>query len=144
MKDQWTPVSSDERVFRRILNKLDYFNASLPRPVTSAAFRPTDHDTDGISVYRPACGAQAAAVADGPSPCGYYVVSLRVSAILALDIEGLRPTVEPTPDNGPIPGHAAIPELNVRLRDGNKRQYRLLATALATLVTNADIVHQPA
>ena len=144
MKDGRDPVSDDESVYRRILNIQDYYDPSSVRPISLVAFRPTDSDTDGISVYRPACGATPLQVASGPNSKGYLVASLRVRDITNLDIEGLRPTVVPTPElNETVPGHASIPQLCVKLRDGaDKKLYRILAQRLADLAGNC-IVHRP-
>jgi hypothetical protein len=136
VKDANEPVSPDEIVYRKVLNRQDYFQPSLASPVIYAAFRPTDSDEDGISVCRPACGATPEEVAAGDN----YVAGLPVSDITSLDIEGLRPTVIPTA--GDCRGHASIPELNVRLRDGSKKQYRLLAQRLAE-IAGRNIVHRP-
>jgi hypothetical protein len=141
VKQQNDPVSEDESVYRRILNEKDHYNPLLSKPVAYAAFRPTDKDKDGISVYRPACGATVAQVASGRFERGYHVASLLVLDIVSLDIEGLRPTVTPLSDDGKIPGHAVIEQLNVTLRDGNKKQYRLLAQRLADLAS-ANIVYR--
>jgi len=135
-------VTPDELVFRRILNRTDY---CLPEPssrrVSLVAFRPTDDDDTGISIYRQACGVEPSQVAMGPFSGGYYVAAIAVADITGLDIEGLRPTVIPSPSAG-LKGHASIPELNVTLRDGSKRQYRLLAQRLADLASDG-IVHDP-
>ena len=138
VKNHGDPVSLDELVYRRVLNRLDFYDPELPVPVVYVAFRPTDADHDGISVYRPACGATAVQVAFG----NHYVAGLRVRDIVELDINGLRPTVVPSSEITEIPGHALIPQLNVTLRDGNKERYRLLARRLAELA-GKNIVHRP-
>jgi len=130
-KEQAEPVTADEDVLRRVLR--EHYRSDLAVGVLYAAFRPTDSDTDGISVYRVACGATNAEVIRGPSSKGYVVATLRVSEILALDIDGLQPTVVATPQTTGTLGHASIPELNVVLRDGDRRRYRLLAQRLAEL-----------
>jgi hypothetical protein len=111
--------------------------------VLQAAFRPTDSDVDGISVYRPECGATAVSVATDHKLVEHYVASLLVSRIVSLNIDGLRPTVIPTHNDDPIPGHASIPELNVDLRDNHRKQYRIFIAELAKLVSVEDVVHRP-
>jgi hypothetical protein len=143
VKDEHEPVTSDEWVFRRIVNAQDWCNLSLPQPIQYVAFKPRDNEDDGISVYRADCGVTADAVAaSGPSAAGYFVASLSVADITSIDIDGMKPTVIPSPQPTGPRGHASIPELNVKLRNGDKRRYRLLADKLAKLAS-AKIVFKP-
>jgi hypothetical protein len=137
MKDDRDPVSDDERVLRRIHNR--FFDRSLPQPVQHAAFRPTDHDFEGISVFRQECGVIPEQIATVDGIVKHYVASLLVGDIRRLDIEGLRPDVVATP-RADTPGHASMPQLDVRLRDGNPRVYRLLAQKLAEMASSAIVL----
>ena len=79
--DEQQPVAEGEFVYRRIHR--NYYQAGLPMPVAVAAFRPTDLDTTGLSVFRePFVKAVdvLAGIADDKKN-NYYVARLAVSGI---------------------------------------------------------------
>ncbi len=102
------PVADDEFLLRRVHRA--FFNPALGMPVQPEAFRPTDGDTDGLSVHRERFVTAAdslAAVAEDKRAM-YCVVRLSVGALRAMGL-----TIDPSPDSvRGIPGHALIRELN--------------------------------
>lgn len=135
MKDPSAPVSDDEYVFRRILNKLDVYDPSLPEPILYTAFRPSADDEDGISLYREACGATSEMIAkSGGNPAGYHVVRMPVKAIRDLGL-----TVRPTPEHDhEIPGHVSIPEIHCLAKGAEKMARKELERALTRLAQKSD------
>ncbi len=142
-KDSKAPVSTDEEVLRRIPRV--YYNSSFSTPVQVNAFRPTDQDIDGISVFRQACGATPEAlVASGRSASGYVVAILKVQEILDIKVDGIRPTVVATPkSDDTVPGHASIPELSIQLKTSNKAVCLKLQQQLAFLACKSVIEVPP-
>jgi hypothetical protein len=120
------PVQPDEYVFRRI--PLVYFNPHNPIPIKLEAFRPTDRDSTGISVFRErfVTTEQIMAGIDPAKRQGIILVRLPVSEIVNLGL-----TVVPDPD---LPGHSLIPKLNsadytARKIHWKEIQYRLAVIA---------------
>lgn len=100
-------------------------------------FRPTDKDTDGISVFRALFVSPDRVASSGKNPKGYYVARLRVSDIIALGL-----TVIPNPKDEQLPGHALIPELSTVAYAKNKENAKFLLYRLAILAGN-EIVFAP-
>jgi hypothetical protein len=133
MSDEQDPVDVQENVLRRIHR--DHFDATLPIPIRPAAFKPTESDQDGLSVYRERFVSPAEVAASGRTPGAYYVVRLSVQ-----DLHRLNLTVVPVP--GPLRGHAVIPELNRTFYEKEKQRSKNLQLQLARLASQA-VVHQP-
>jgi hypothetical protein len=131
------PVEGNEFVYRRI--HCTFYKSGLPIPIQAAAFRPNQHDTSGISVFR-ACFVQPADTLANVSPPKrdeYYVVRLAVR-----DLNRLGLTVVPEPDPDGPPGHAVIPELSWSVYQADRGRMRQVQLELAT-VASAAIVHGP-
>ncbi|HYT93929.1 MAG TPA: hypothetical protein VEL76_34740 [Gemmataceae bacterium] len=135
--DEQQPVAEGEFVYRRIHR--NYYQAGLPMPVAVAAFRPTDLDTTGLSVFRePFVKAVdvLAGIADDKKN-NYYVARLAVS-----DLRKLGLSVLPRPDPDGPPGHAEIPELSSAAYQADKQRLKQIQVELAKLASQG-IVHQP-
>lgn len=98
MTTQHDSIQPSEYVLRRVLNQTSVIDTDLAQPVQRIAFRPTDEDLDGISVFR-ALFTTAEEVAAGKSAHGYYVVRIPVNEILALGL-----TVVPDPQVDTLEG----------------------------------------
>jgi hypothetical protein len=133
MSAEQDAVDVQEYVLRRI-HKSNY-DAQLRVAVKPVAFKPTESDEDGISVYRERFVAPAEVAAAGRTPGAYYVARLAVEALQALGI-----TVVPTP--GDLHGHAVLAELNRPFHEKEKQRSRELQLKLAELASQA-IVYQP-
>src|SRR5438094_251516 len=103
MSAEQNPIVATEYVLRRVHK--DHFDAHLPVPIMPVAFKPTESDVDGISVYHEQLISAAEVGRAGRTPGAYYVARLSVAALHALSL-----TVIPVPSD--LPGHAVIPELN--------------------------------
>ena len=135
--DEFERAGDDEFVYRRIHQ--NYIDARLAIPVQPAAFRPTEHDTTGLSVFRGCFVAPADTLADvdADKVQRYCVARLAVRALREL---GLSVVPEPT-KQGPR-GHAVIPELSRPAYLADKGRWKQVLVQLATLAS-ADIVYQP-
>ncbi len=145
--DENSPVSTEERILRRVLNDEEYYDPSSEiLPVTPEAFRPTKWDLTGISVFRRLFIEPQDAANGGTNIKGYYVAQLLAGEI----IDGGM-TVEPDPIDGEdpsyLPGHTAIPEINYidfkdKTNKEKKDKIKELQLELAILASK-DIVYTP-
>jgi hypothetical protein len=96
--DEHEAVDENEFVYRRIHRT--YYNANLAISVQREAFRPTQSDTTGISVFRTrfAQPADTLAHVDPAKVHDYYVARLAVRDLLKL---GLTVVPDPIP-GGPL------------------------------------------
>jgi hypothetical protein len=81
MEDEHQPVEESEFVYRRIPEK--YYDPDVPVPIPALAFRPSQRDTTGISVFRARflTPAQTLAGVEASKRNAYYVARLAVSAL---------------------------------------------------------------
>ena len=128
-------ISSDEFILRRV-HKI-HLDANQPLPVLPAAFRPSEADAAGLSVYRAKFVSPLEVASAGRSPANYYVVRLAVQSLHNLGL-----TVVPEEHPAGPPGHALIPELSVTSYRQNKEQMKAVLVELARLASLA-IVHSP-
>jgi hypothetical protein len=99
MCDGFEPIDDDEVVYRRALPYW-YQDGVL----ADATFRPTERDTDGLSLWRARhVSVEEAARGRGPE---YYVAAVSVRDIRALGIE-----IVPDAPSG-VRGHCIVPALN--------------------------------
>lgn len=136
MREDQNQVDSSESILRRIHAK--FFDGALEIPIQAEAFRPTERDEDGISVFRERfvnAGAILANVPPEKQPL-YYVARIAVC-----DLEPLNLTVMPAPLDE-LPGHAIIPELNWASYQRDKTKLKFLQLKLAILASKS-IVHKP-
>jgi hypothetical protein len=129
------PVDPRESVFRRIPIIPNSYDPSLATPVGALAFRPTDDDVDGISLYRELFVSAQDVARSARKPASFYVVArLNAAEILALDVR-----LVPTPGN--LPGHVSIPEINKKDYADKAKKLRIveLNRYLAVLASK-DIV----
>jgi len=102
-------LGTDEYVFRRVLNRPDIIDLSLREPLQRSAFRPTNDDVYGISVFRELFTSAEELISLGNSESGYYVVRLPVQDILNAGLQ-----IIPDPQEGQPLGHALIPSITVQ------------------------------
>jgi len=132
VKTEQDPVSLHEYVLRRIHQNM--FSAGQPLP-SRLAFRPTKHDTEGISVFREEFVSPKELAGAGRKPGEYYIARLSIQELK--DILGL--SVIPDPDDSQPPGHALIPELKTSTPNRTAKELHLKLAALAS----KSIVHRP-
>jgi hypothetical protein len=123
-------------VFRRIWHQ--YYTPGLPISVAPEAFRPTDADTDGISVVDAAKATPEQALS-GVAPEKhdlYYVARIPIAFLQQLGL-----SVRDAPIEG-CPGHAVIPEMTAQAYQANKVVWKEKQKALAQ-VASANIVLTP-
>lgn len=102
------PVPEHVTVLRLIHS--NYGGMTPDQPVDALAFRPTNRDADGISVYQSHLVTPTqllSAISDPDKRAKYGVAGLPVKDILALGL-----SVISTPALGLMPGHASVSELN--------------------------------
>ena len=133
MSEEQLSVDVTEYVLRRIHK--DHVDITLRIPFRPAAFKPTESDQDGLSVYRERFVSAAEVAAGGRTPGAYYVVRLAVQ-----DLHRLHLSVVPAP--GPLPGHAVIPQLNRAFYASDKQRSKNLQLELCRVASQA-IVHRP-
>ncbi len=136
--DENDPVDEDEYVYRRLPRA--FYDASLPIPVQGLAFRPSNSDTTGLSVFRArfAHPLDTLTAIDPAKANDYYVARIAVSALRNLGL-----AVEPDPIIGGPLGHAIIPELSWPAYQSRKNDLKVVLVELAKLAS-ADIAHRPA
>ncbi|MBI3273183.1 MAG: hypothetical protein HYZ53_29605 [Planctomycetes bacterium] len=135
MSQEEGSVELAEFVLRRVHR--NHYDAGKPIPVTPAAFRPSDRDTQGLSVSRLKYVTAEQLAASGRQPHDYYVVQLAVEEISRLGL-----TVVQDPDPRAPPGHAFIPELTADHYRSDKQRMKDLTFRLAEVASRA-IVHVP-
>lgn len=138
MPNETDPVCDDEFVFRRVLKKYyDNCPSSPDARVDKLAFRPTDQDVDGLSVYRALFVSPDELDRDREGKPGrYYVARLAVRMIKEIGL-----SVRANPANG-LAGHSLIPEIRNGLKGDDKKCSKELQFALAR-IASADIVYSP-
>jgi len=132
------PVTQDEYILRRILNRKDFIDLSLTYPVARAAVSPTESDDRGISVFRQEFVTAQQVAEAGNSESGYYIAKLLVSNLINIGL-----SVEPNPLEGELPGHALIPELGLISKSADKTRYKKLSLTFVRLITHRDIIYDP-
>lgn len=136
MSEDQDPVKDEESVLRRIHSI--YYNPGSNIPVQPEAFRPTERDEDGLSVFRERFISPAQVLADvAENKRGLYLIA----RLAVRDLHALHLTVIPAPRSD-LAGHAVIPELNWDSYQKEKRRLKELQVELARLASQA-IVHHP-
>jgi hypothetical protein len=135
--DELDPVDPSEFVYRRIHRT--FVEPGAPILIQFPAFRPSAHDTTGLSVFRARFGQPADPLVsvDPAKATDYYVAQLSVT-----DLHNLGLTVVPEPVAAGPRGHAVIPELSVGAYRSHKRRWKPVLVELARLAS-AAIVHRP-
>jgi hypothetical protein len=134
--DEREPLAADEHVYRRV--HPHFFDASQPIPVKALAFRPSEDDRTGLSVWRALCAGPKETLPPDPDKAkAYYVVRLAIQ-----DLARLGLTVQPEPLPGGPPGHCVIPELSRPAYEAQKEQVKSILVDLAKLASR-DIVLRP-
>jgi hypothetical protein len=132
-----TPVqlSADEFILRRIHKS---HSAPLgPQIILPAAFRPSQEDITGLSVFREHLVTAAEVAAAGRKPGEYYVARLSVRTLRDLGFT----VIDDDQPNG-LRGHALIPELGLEAYQRNKSTLKCAMAELARQGSQA-IVHHP-
>jgi hypothetical protein len=146
--DQTDPISPNEYILRRVPynsnNKL--IDPDSEQPASRDAFRPTDMDTDGLSVSRElfVSAEQVAQKYTEENP-GKQCWVVRVRARDLFD-DSIGVSMVPDPVDDELPGHAIIPEINATRRTQGKDEKNLLKELqhkVARLVTRNDIIYWP-
>ena len=114
-------VQDDELVLRRVLNQTDIIDLSLPNPVQRIAFRPTNQDDTGISLFRSLFATPSEIADRGTNPKGYYIVELPVNELMAIGLE-----IIPDPRDDQPKGHSLVPQLNCLYDVFDKGQTKIL------------------
>jgi len=93
MPDETNPVSIDEYVYRRVLKRWYYpVSPHSDDRVDRQAFRPTNRDLDGISVYRAMFTDPEKVARDNEGQLGRYCVArLSVKVISELGLSEANP-----------------------------------------------------
>lgn len=120
--DERDPVDESEYVYRRIPRA--YYDSHLPIAVQGQAFRPSQSDTTGLSVFR-AAFAQPTDTLVNVDPAkvkDYYVARISVGALKKL-------------------GLSVDPELSWPAYQANKQALKPVLVELAKLAST-DIVHE--
>lgn len=130
-------VEEHESILRRIHKT--YYDANLNTPIQPEAFRPTERDADGLSVFREKFVTPAELLMTVPEAKRnlYYIARLRV-----VDLKALWLTVVPRPVAG-LTGHAVIPELNWHSYQKDRFRLKPVQLQLAKLASQ-DVVREPA
>jgi hypothetical protein len=138
MSEELEPVGNQEFILRRI--HASYYRDGLPNPVQRAAFRPTKHDTTGLSVYRARFVQQIMDVLRlvAEEKRGQY----HICRLAVRDLKKLGLTVVPDPAPEDIPGHCIIPELSWPKYQAEHDKLAEIQEKLAILAAQ-DIVHRP-
>ncbi len=110
------PLDPAESLYRRVQEK-DFDPAKSPYP-EHLAFRPNEHDTDGISLFRERMTeAKGIALARAKPGKRYYVAEIPVSEFHRLGLTVATDDLRPPTVSDPIdPTHVVIPELNAATR----------------------------
>jgi hypothetical protein len=94
-------------------------------PVSEVAFRPTDEDFDGISLFREMFLSPRDLSAIGRKP-PYAVTRIRASDVIDIGV-----SLDVTPDPKQPPGHVSVPELNTASRKEDRKRLLPYQVALA-------------
>ncbi len=138
MKQEDEPVEPGETVLRLIWS--DFLKPGLDMPVQPGAFEPRKNETDGISVFRAACLADASLTLEviAEEKRGKYAIaSLLVSELSMLGLTVVPARIEK------VPGHAVLVELNIVNCKADKPRCRALQKQLAEIASRS-IVRLPA
>src|SRR5262249_23609773 len=137
MSDDAPPIDPDEVLLRRIPITGGYFDPKKSPPVQPGAFRPNAGDTDGISIYRERLLSALKLVASTKRAPG----TTKVARLLARDLQALGVTLEPKQEEGDLPGHVVIPEINYGDYDSRDPARNERPTALCKSL--ADLANKP-
>lgn len=132
-KKETDAISSDEKVLRRIPGSK--YDATLERPVHFSAFRPTDKDQDGLSVFR-----ALFCTPDQLDEASWNPGTFLVAGLMATDIFGIELSLDPAPDSSQPGGHSLIPEVNILDYKAQKERMRETMFKLAELAAK-DILY---
>lgn len=102
-------VDHAETLYRRV--QIKHFDSRIHAQPSLQAFRPTEHDTHGLSLFRAKYMSPEQVAATGTSRHGYHV-----AAVHAGDLVQLGLTLRPDDDDF---AHVAIPEMNAANRRHN-------------------------
>jgi hypothetical protein len=109
MSDAAPPIDPDEFLLRRIPVQKGYYDPEKAPPVEAGAFRPNPNDIDGISIYRERLLSVSALVAGTDKAASGFTIA----RLVARDLLALGFTLEPKQEEGDLPGHVIVPEINV-------------------------------
>lgn len=122
MVNETDQIVPDELLLRRIPNSPDYINPALEQPVSRLAFRPTNADSDGLSVFRALFSTPENVSESGRNPNEVWVATIAARAIIELKLSVIP---SPTPE-GPR-GHSLIPEICYAAKETTRVQQLELA-----------------
>jgi hypothetical protein len=137
MSDDAPPIDPDEFLLRRIPITGGYFDPKKAPPVQSGAFRPNRGDTDGISIYRERLLSASELVAKTNRVPG----TTKVARLRVRDLQALGVTLEPKQEEGDLPGHVVIPEINYADYDSRDPARNERPKALCKSLT--DLANKP-
>jgi hypothetical protein len=121
----------------RLIHK-NFYKAGLDLPIQPEAFRPTNNDGDGLSVFldTEATPEQALAVVPPEKRHLYHVASIPIQELQQLGL-----SLQPSPIDE-APGHFVIPEMNTEAYHRDKLAGKQWQKKLAE-IASAHIVHYP-
>ena len=126
------PILPNEWLLRRVSNQ--WYDSSLKSPFNRLAFRPYEHDGDGISLFREMFVSPKDISSSGGKP-PYTVVRIRASSI-----KGLGLKIISTPDPSQPPGHVSLPDLSLSERNNDSIKSKELQFGLSWV---AKIAYDP-
>lgn len=119
-------IADDEIVYRRVLARSDYCIPDSDRPIQWIAYKPSERDSSGISVWRAKYVQPDQAIRTAKSGRSYYLIALKVR-----DLRQLGAKVVASPEEGGF-GHATITSLSWnRYRGSQKKDVMELASRIA-------------
>lgn len=130
------PVPAIEKLLRRIPSNPQYYDPQSALPIAPVAFRPTERDIDGISLFREFFTSAREVSAAGRKPFTYYVARLIVADMLKLGL-----TIRAAPDPEQPKGHVVIPEMSY---SADRNRAKELAVKLARIAMNDIALHPSA
>lgn len=119
-------IADNEIIYRRLPSNAEYYDPACNPPIQWIAFKPNEHDSTGISVWRAKSLSRAeAATLNARRGKSYYLVAIKVAELRRLGAE-----IESTPVEGGA-GHASIVSLSWRRYQSEKNAVMELAQRLA-------------
>jgi hypothetical protein len=141
MSEAARPIDPDEPILRRIPIVPGYFDPAKAPPVQAGAFRPHPNDHDGLSFYRERELSVAELVAKtNKAPGSFAIARLKARELMDLGL-----TLQPKQEEGDLPGHLIVPEINVNTYNDPAQRHRVkkLCRDLTVLVNRAGVTFRP-
>jgi hypothetical protein len=126
------PISDEEILYRRVSENSRWYDPNQTPQVSWVAFRPSQRDTTGLSVWRGKyMSAETAAIQHARPGRRSFVIELRAG-----DLRKIGVTVAPSADEGG-PGHASLTNLSHSTYQSGKNEIETLARLIAQTLIRA-------